>query len=40
VPFGKASFGSHTMDVPREGGSDFETQYKWNSFEKLMIPSN
>jgi len=22
------------------GGQDFETQYKWNPFEKLMIPSN
>jgi len=23
-----------------EGGPDFETKYKWNAFEKLMIPSN
>jgi len=26
------------MGAPR--GPDFETQYKWNPFEKLMISSN
>jgi len=26
------------MGVPKGGGPDFEFQYKWNPFEKLMIP--